>query len=38
MTLFVCSKILGPDAHPEDPRLEAARRMAEQIVAELQTG
>ncbi|WP_460082416.1 hypothetical protein [Streptomyces variabilis] len=38
MTLFVCSKILGPDAHPEDPRLEPARRMAEQIVAELQTG
>ncbi|MFE0811794.1 hypothetical protein ACFW4M_28655 [Streptomyces sp. NPDC058794] len=38
MTLFVCSKILGPDAHPEDPRLEPAGRMAEQIVAELQTG
>ncbi|MBB1253362.1 hypothetical protein H3146_08250 [Streptomyces sp. OF3] len=38
MTLFVCSKILGPSAHPEDPRLEAARRMAEQIVAELQEG
>ncbi|MFI2035046.1 hypothetical protein ACH470_10330 [Streptomyces bottropensis] len=38
MTLFVCSKILGPDAHPEDPRLEPARRMAEQVVAELQTG
>ncbi|GAA4902570.1 hypothetical protein GCM10023237_22390 [Streptomyces coeruleoprunus] len=38
MTLFVCSKILGPDAHPEDPRLEPAHRMAEQIVAELQTG
>ncbi|WP_327745393.1 hypothetical protein OHO28_43575 [Streptomyces europaeiscabiei] len=37
MTLFVCSKILGPDAHPQDPRLEPARRMAEQVVAELQT-
>lgn len=36
MTLFVCSKILGPDAHPEDPRLRPARRMAELIVAELQ--
>jgi hypothetical protein len=38
MTLFVCSKILGPDAHPEDPQLQPARRMAEQTVAELQTG
>lgn len=38
MTLFVCSKILGPDAHPRDPRLAPARRLAEQIVAELQTG
>uniref|UniRef100_A0AAU1U5G2 Aminoglycoside phosphotransferase n=1 Tax=Streptomyces sp. NBC_00119 TaxID=2975659 RepID=A0AAU1U5G2_9ACTN len=38
MTLFVCSKILGPDAHPEDPRQGPARRMAEQIVAELQAG
>ncbi|MCZ7456098.1 hypothetical protein [Streptomyces sp. WMMC940] len=37
MTLFVCSKILGPYAHPEDPRLGPARRMAELIVAELQT-
>ncbi|MDF3141590.1 MULTISPECIES: hypothetical protein [unclassified Streptomyces] len=37
MTLFVCAKILGPHAHPEDPRLQPARRMAEQIVAELQT-
>lgn len=36
MTLFVCSKILGPDAHPEDPRLEPARRLAEQILTELQ--
>lgn len=38
MTLFVCSKILGPDAHPEDPRLEPARRMAEQVIEELQAG
>ncbi|SEC16834.1 hypothetical protein [Streptomyces sp. 2314.4] len=38
MTLFVCSKILGPDAHPEDPRLQPARRMAEQVVAELGAG
>lgn len=37
MTLFVCSKILGPEAHPKDPRLEPARRMAEQIIAEIQT-
>ncbi|WP_330349498.1 hypothetical protein [Streptomyces sp. NBC_00582] len=38
MTLFTCSKILGPGAHPEDPRLESARRRAEQVVAELQAG
>lgn len=38
MTLFVCSKILGPGAHPQGPRLEPARRMAERIVAELQEG
>ncbi|MEU6090567.1 hypothetical protein ABZ865_27920 [Streptomyces sp. NPDC047085] len=38
MTLFVCSKILGPYAHPEDPRLKPARRMAEQVVKELQAG
>lgn len=37
MTLFACSKILGPYAHPEDPRLEPARRMAERVVEELQT-
>ncbi|WP_189957908.1 hypothetical protein [Streptomyces alanosinicus] len=36
MTLFVCSKILGPYAHPEDPRLKPAQRMAEQITKELQ--
>ncbi|MFE4869489.1 hypothetical protein [Streptomyces sp. NPDC056682] len=38
MTLFACSKILGPDAHPKDPRLEPARRMADQVIAELQAG
>ncbi|MGW2081580.1 hypothetical protein ACWCOW_32440 [Streptomyces sp. NPDC001939] len=36
MTLFVCSKMLGPDAHPQDPRLEPARRVAEQVIRELQ--
>ncbi|MFJ4617843.1 hypothetical protein [Streptomyces sp. NPDC088812] len=38
MTLFTCSKIVGPGAHPQDPRLGPARRMAERIVAELQAG
>ncbi|GAA5613772.1 hypothetical protein Spla01_04961 [Streptomyces platensis] len=38
MTLFVCSKILGPNAHPEDPRLTPTRRVAERIVSELQVG
>ncbi|WP_416970580.1 hypothetical protein [Streptomyces sp. 4F14] len=38
MTLFVCSKILGPYAHPKDPRLEPARRMAERVIGELQAG
>jgi len=36
MTLFACSKILGPYAHPEDPRLEPARRMVEQVIKEIQ--
>ncbi|MFD0267875.1 hypothetical protein ACFVGY_15030 [Streptomyces sp. NPDC127106] len=36
MTLFVCAKILAPDAHPEDPRLDPARQMAEQVAADLQ--
>ncbi|MEU5393286.1 hypothetical protein [Streptomyces tibetensis] len=36
MTLFACSKILGPYAHPEDPRLEPARRTAEEIIRELE--
>ncbi|NNJ03500.1 hypothetical protein HHX38_05035 [Streptomyces sp. PKU-MA01144] len=38
MTLFACSKTLGPYAHPENPRLEPARRMAEQVTKELQAG
>ncbi|MGW0879524.1 hypothetical protein [Streptomyces sp. NPDC002671] len=38
MTLFACSKILGPHAHAEDPRLKPARRMAEQVIEELQKG
>lgn len=38
MTLFVCAKILGPYAHPEDPRLEPARSMAERLVKDLQAG
>ncbi|PGH48134.1 hypothetical protein [Streptomyces sp. Ru87] len=38
MTLFVCAKILAPDAHPEDPRLEPARRMAAQVAEDLHNG
>ncbi len=38
MTLFSCSKILGPHAHPDDPRLETAWRMAERVIEELQMG
>ncbi|MCK8436413.1 hypothetical protein G3I77_26350 [Streptomyces sp. D2-8] len=38
MTLFVCSKILGPYAHPKDPRLEPAVRMAEEAIDGLQAG
>jgi hypothetical protein len=38
MTLFAASKILGPDAHPKDPRIEPARHLARQVIAELQTG
>lgn len=33
MTLFVRSKLLGPCAHPEAPRLVLAHRMVERIVA-----
>lgn len=38
MALFACSQILGPYAHPEDPRLEPARRTAEEIIYGLQAG
>ncbi len=38
MTLFACSKITGPDAHPEDPRVQPARHMAARIMEELQAG
>ncbi|MEU3447842.1 hypothetical protein AB0H29_11520 [Streptomyces thermolilacinus] len=38
MTLFVAAKILGPYAHPEDPRLDPARAVADQVVKELQAG
>ncbi|WP_329559028.1 hypothetical protein [Streptomyces uncialis] len=38
MTLFVCAKILAPDAHPEDPRLDPARHMAARVADELQRG
>ncbi|MDB1086454.1 hypothetical protein PJ985_02575 [Streptomyces sp. ACA25] len=38
MTLFVCAKILAPDAHPEDPRLAPARAMAAQVADDLQKG
>jgi hypothetical protein len=36
MTLFVAAKILGPHAHPEDPRLDGARTLAAQVVKDLQ--
>jgi hypothetical protein len=35
MTLFAFSKFAGVDAHPEDPRVEPARREAARIVSEL---
>ncbi|MEU8737607.1 hypothetical protein [Streptomyces halstedii] len=38
MTLFVAAKILGPHADPDDPRLGAARQMAERVMKELQSG
>ncbi|WP_405913037.1 hypothetical protein [Streptomyces sp. NBC_00963] len=38
MTLFVCAKILAPDAHPEDPRLDPARDMAARVADSLQRG
>ncbi|MBF9071884.1 hypothetical protein [Streptacidiphilus fuscans] len=38
MTLFVCAKITGPHALPDDPRLDAAARMADRIVADIRNG
>jgi hypothetical protein len=38
MTLFACSKILGPHADPKNTQLELARRMVKQVAAELQAG
>ncbi|WP_340375653.1 hypothetical protein U5640_11275 [Streptomyces sp. SS7] len=35
MALFVCAKIAGPHAHPEDPRLEPARKEAARLIADL---
>ncbi|MFG2865498.1 hypothetical protein [Streptomyces sioyaensis] len=35
MALFFCAKVAGPHAHPEDPRLEPARKEAVRLVAEL---
>ncbi|WP_116211640.1 hypothetical protein [Streptomyces olivoreticuli] len=34
MALFFCAKVVGPHAHPQDPRLEPARREAARLVAE----
>jgi hypothetical protein len=38
MMLFACAKIVGPYAHPQDPRLAPARAAAERLVDELQAG
>ncbi|MEV7796883.1 hypothetical protein AB0O68_33725 [Streptomyces sp. NPDC087512] len=35
MALFFCAKVVGPHAHPQDPRLEPARKEAERLIAEL---
>jgi hypothetical protein len=35
MMLFACSKLAGPYAHPEDPRVEPARRAADRLMDEL---
>ncbi|KPI25167.1 hypothetical protein OV320_8372 [Actinobacteria bacterium OV320] len=35
MALFFCAKVAGPHAHPEDPRLEPARKEAARLIAEL---
>ncbi|OII62183.1 hypothetical protein BJP40_03680 [Streptomyces sp. CC53] len=38
MTLFVAAKILGPYTDPGDPRRVLARRLAEQVLQQLQPG
>lgn len=35
MALFFCAKVVGPHAHPRDPRLEPAREEAARLIAEL---
>ncbi|MEV7395234.1 hypothetical protein [Streptomyces sp. NPDC091215] len=35
MALFLCAKIAGPHAHPEDPRLEPARKESARLISEL---
>ncbi|POM26243.1 hypothetical protein BTM25_06370 [Actinomadura rubteroloni] len=38
MMLFCCAKIVGPHAHPADPRLAGARAESARLVTELQQG
>ncbi|GAA2255058.1 hypothetical protein GCM10010430_43520 [Kitasatospora cystarginea] len=38
MTLLVCAEIISPGTHPEDPRLDPARREAARILGELEAG
>lgn len=35
MALFFCAKVVGPHGHPQDPRLEPARKEAARLIAEL---
>ncbi|MHA7956330.1 hypothetical protein ACX9I7_01040 [Streptomyces sp. L500] len=35
MALFFCAKVIGPHAHPQDPRLQPARKEAARLIAEL---
>ncbi|MGW1194415.1 hypothetical protein ACWD4B_00950 [Streptomyces sp. NPDC002536] len=35
MALFFCAKVIGPHAHPQDPRLKLAQEEAARLVAEL---
>lgn len=37
MALFFCAKVVGPNAHEADPRLEPARKEAARLVSELQS-